>query len=364
MVRKFRQIKNAPDGYEQIMKELGIKKIFYNGSRLAKTYGGCIGVMTIDDGMNPAEPLDINKIRKDGLLDIKLYEKPLIEAYNDETYQTRFTNDYTHYRINTDTPIEIHRSRCLEFYGDNTTSTYSSMQQDFLGNSVIYKLYDILVADSSISDVLANLPIRLNQMVVKTKLGNLNNRDEEEKLFNRINTLLTGLSMHKVLVADKDKEEIDRVQLDSTSVTEIDKSVAQRASRILKIPQLVLLGTTPTGLSSNDESGLTLFYDKIESMQVDEFDENINKIDIVASKAFFNRTEPINYEWIPLYHKSQKAQAETEKIHIENAGALNLMFSDALAIEFLKKKGVFDDDLYQMALKESAIDTGEDDYES
>jgi len=355
MVRKFRQIKKAPEGYENKVNEFNIKKLFYSGSKLAKTFGGAIAVMTIDDGLDPELPLDIDKIRKDGLKDIKLYEKPLLSVYNEKGFSTTFSNDYTHYKINTDNPLKIHRSRCLEFVGDDTLSSYSSMQTDFLGNSVIYKLYDVLIADSSINDIFANLPIRLNQPVLRTKLGRLETAEQQEAVYNRLNVLAVGLSLHKMLVIDKDHEEIGTVTLDSASITSLDESISKKASKVLRIPELVLLGNNPTGLSANGESGLTLFYDKVEAMQIDEFETPINKLDTVIAKAFFNSTEKIEYEWIALYHKSNKSLAETEQIHINNANVLSMMYSDTIVTKYLKKKGVFDEELEQLALKEAGI---------
>jgi hypothetical protein len=355
MVRKFRQLKVAPEGYEKIMKKLAIKKVFFNGEKLAKTYGGAIGVLVIDDGLDPSEPLQIDKIRKDGLLRIELYEKPLLSISNlDDPSELRSTK-FTHYKINTKNPLTIHKSRCLYFNGDETTSSYTSSQNDFLGNSVIYKLYDVLIAETSINDIFANLPIRLNQPVLKTNLKKMNTADAQDALYNRLAALNISLSMFKTLIIDKETEELDTVQLDSASITSLDEAISAKASKVLNIPELVLLGINPSGIGATGESGLTLFYDKIEAMQGSQFDENLELLDKVASKAFFNTTSVVVYEWIPLYHRSKKADAETEQIYINNANTLSVNFSPEIILMYLQKNGVFDEEMVEKAKEDLGV---------
>lgn len=357
MTRKFRNITSSPDKFKEKFEELGIEEIFCDGARLARVYGGAIGVMVIDDGLLPSEPLQIEKIRKDGLLKIELYEKPLLSISNEDDVENISATQYTHYTINTDQPLTVHKSRVLEFKGDKTLSTYGSNLTEFLGNSIIYKLYNTLVAEESIADIFANLPVRLNQMVLKIPdlLGKIQNDQQVSSLTKRITALYNSLTMFKVLIADS-KETVDTVNLDSANVTELDRRISEKASTIVDIPELLFLGKNPTGLSSNGESGLTIFYDKVEALQKTEFNPNLRKLDPVVSKAFFNSTEPVLYEWIPLYHKTNKAQVEVEQIYINNSSSIGIQFGDQVALEYLKEKGVFSEDLYNFTKQHMGMD--------
>jgi len=107
----------------------------------------------------------------------------------------------------------------------------------------------------------------------------------------------------------------------------LDKFVGA-LSAVTGIPQIVLMGDTPSGLNSTGDNDVRNWYDSVKSQQEDILTDPINKLLTVIKSARDSRVKPdakSAFVFNPLWQHSrqeivamQNQKAQTDQIYIQN----------------------------------------------
>lgn len=130
-----------------------------------------------------------------------------------------------------------------------------------------------------------------------------------------------------IFAVDKATEEFSNVTTPLTTLDQLQAQAQEHMASCWKIPLVVLLGITPSGLNASTDGEIRTFYDWIHSSQCALFDEPLRRVmDIIQLSEFGDIDPEITHEWEPLWQLDeagkaavQKTKADTHAVLIENS---------------------------------------------
>lgn len=257
----------------------------------ARAYGGAANFIGADDGLDPAEPLQEDRIKKfDSLTTLTPRElRPV--AWEQDLKSPRYGQP-THYEVRPATmpvmavgesrlriqaqrqvvpsAVLVHHTRLIRFDGVRVSRKQSVMQADSYGwgDSVLQRprwlIRDFDTAWQATARILMTFSVPKYKMVGLNEM--LDEEDSSRALWTRINNLKRSMVATGVIVMDKDEE----VDIESTSVAGLDALLQQMAIRLsaaARMPVTVLMGQSPAGLNATGASDVRNWYAKVAAEQ-------------------------------------------------------------------------------------------------
>jgi phage-related protein (TIGR01555 family) len=315
-IKKFINIQDE-SGEEllDLMKPFAIKDKLKTAVAWARLFGGAAIIPIVDDGLDPSEPFDIERVN--GLVDILVFDRYRMQPTGQELDLN--SPQYLKPEFYQVQQTKWHHSRVLIVHGD--TLTFDDMQQEQgWGGSVMDACIDpIKQLSESYNDI---RHLMGESSIGVTKIPGLSLMGTGGELFNaianRLNTLNANKSIYRSMALDKE-EDFEWMNRTFTGLENVlDRFMTQMAA-CTSMPELILFGKSRGGLSSGQQEEMEVYFDLVEAIQHARLDMPVGRIvDIFAKIAGIDSPA---WQWNPLQQMNQVEQAD---IRLKNAQALAL----------------------------------------
>lgn len=241
----------------------------------SRLYGGAIAVMLVD-GQDLKTPLKLETVGPDQFKGLCVLDRWMIEPSLEDlvTEYGPHLGLPRYYKVQSNAPalrgMTIHHSRLACRLVGVRLPYQQAMTENLWGISVLERLYDRLIAFDSASTGAA-------QLVFKAYLRTLSIPGLREVVAaggRPLEGLVAYTDMMRRFQGIEgitliDKEDLFEVQSTSafSGVDSILTQLGQQVSGALQVPMTRLFGQAPSGLSTDDKSGMRNYYDSIQQQQ-------------------------------------------------------------------------------------------------
>lgn len=317
MVRAGFEVENIGDDdlLEANLEGLKIETKLAEALRWSGLFGGALIVLLVNDGNLIDEPLNEDTIRE--VEDIRVYDRWETSRYTKylDPADKRFGQTET-YQISPafGFPYVAHASRCIVVDGASVTSRVRE-QNDGWGDSKLQCAYEQLIR-MNMSHVWANALLERSQQAVHG-IPNLTNvlraPGGENLIRQRIDLVDMARGVNNTVVIDAEES----YDLKSTPLTGVDALVDRLGlalSAVTGMPETLLFGRAPGGLSNSNQNDLENWYAKIAQQQQTVLKPVVDRIVGLVLKSLNQYTDDYKIEFNPLWMPSDKETAETNNL--------------------------------------------------
>lgn len=290
----------------------------------ARLYGGAGIYMSLDDGLNPSEPIDYSKIKKIKTLTVLHKYELSAGRLNDNIDDNNFGKPefYSVSGANVENG-QIHHSRIIIIDGSNVSQN-RYINNGYWHDSVLVKLYEVL-RDFNLSYGAASSVIQdFNVSILKLKnLADIIGGDDEDLVKSRLRLMNMSKSVLGSILIDAENEDFTNLSTPLTGLDKVLDKIDKRLVTATGMPHTIILGDGATGtLSGKGESEEKLFKGLVAKEQGKVLTSPLDQF----YKAMFAQkdgptkgSEPKDHTWefCPLFQPSKKETAETRKIVAE-----------------------------------------------
>jgi phage-related protein (TIGR01555 family) len=317
----------AGDVFKDERRRLELESKVKQARTLGRAFGGALLIMSIDDGLNPSEPLDLSKVRQ--LLYLRAVDRWSVTRTEYDLTGGPRDGEPTIYTVTSasGSAVRIHHTRCIRFEGLETDAQTRASLSGWT-DSVLQLVYD------EIRDIDAggqSLSVQL-QSAVQTvfKIKNLHEQilaSNREFVENWIQSVEMFRSNFRAIGLDADNESIEFLSRPLADSVKVYEQLQTRVAAATSMPVSELFGQAPAGLSTDDLSGTRRFYDTIESEEQrgaqGQALESILRIIAAQSATPAIQGATLGFVWPSLYSPTSKEKAELDKIKAETVAILN-----------------------------------------
>lgn len=317
--------------------ELNVRMRFKKAWEWARLYGGAGIYMSVDDGMDPREPLNFNRIAKLNALTV-LHRHELFRQEIESNIDSANFGMPKMYSLAASSGSNIpyvHHSRILRFEGA-PLSEQQFKNNDYWNDSVLTVLYQMILDYDSAYQGVANALQDFDISVLKLKnLADICGGDDEGLLTGRLKLMQLSKSILSSILIDADEESFEKLERQFSNVDKILEKLDRRLVMAMDMPHTTVLGNGSTGtLGAGGESEQSSLNDLVAAQQDFVLSDNINKLYKVmfAAKQGPSSGKPLTswtWDFNPLNEPTEaqeattrKTVAETDKIYFE-IGALD-----------------------------------------
>ncbi|MEC4682368.1 MAG: DUF1073 domain-containing protein [Nitrospirota bacterium] len=344
------------DLLESAILDLRIWRQLRECIKWGRLYGGALGYIMID-GQKPETPLKIDSIAKDqfkGIMPLNRWQvsPTLMDVIND------FGPDWGNpkfYEVVQNQPglpwiPKIHYSRMIRFIGIDLPFQ-QKLTENGWGESVLERIYDILVAHSSTSTGAAQLVYKAHLRIMK--IDGLREiiaagGPAMAGITAMLNNLRLTQSSEGLTLLDKD-DDFETQTYTFSGLDTLLLQFGQQISGALQIPLVRLFGQSPAGLNSTGESDLRTYYDNVAEDQEDKLRHPLNLILDILSRSALEKPLPpgFKFRFRPLWlvRDTEKAQIATQTTDTVTKAFESGLISQSVALKELKQSshvtGVF-----------------------
>ena len=283
------------------MERLKLKKKAKQAISWGRLYGGAAILLIVEDGLTPADPLQPSRVRK--IIDMPVVDRHHLQPQGkiQDVYAVRY-GEPEFYATNNGTLF--HHSRVLKFTGTDLTNDELE-HEEYWGGSFIELYQDAVKAfQGSMQDV---RHIMTESSVGMLKVPGLTNSVAMGgKIFDVIQKRLDQFNLSKSIyrtAAMDGEEEFDYKQRQLTGLSDLMDRFMTQVAGATDMTELVLFGTSPSGLNASQEEQFAVYYDMVRSIQEDDLMQAINTV-----MECLGSTE--SWEYAPLMEPSDKEKAE------------------------------------------------------
>jgi len=338
MTRQWITLLNDPnDKMLNYLKNIKAKSSINAAIKWSRLYGGAVIFMMVDDGQEWDKPININTVRSIDKLAVYDRTQITVQQYYSDVSQRKTYNEPELYSIQQNikatsgfqgTNLIIHESRILRFDGDLLPNSIASAQFGW-GDSVLQGCYNQLINMLQSFDYGSEL---LHDFVVSViKIAGMANLlltpKGDAKIQKRLNLTAQTRSINNIVVLDKD-DEYDKKMSAIGGLSELIDKFISALSAVTGIPQLVLMGESPSGLAATGDNNIRNWYDSIKSEQEEILTDPINcllEVIKLARDSGVNKASEVNFVFNPLWQHTvqeivttQYTKAQTDQIYIQN----------------------------------------------
>lgn len=292
-------------------KRLKLQKKINLAKKWARLYGGCLIVMNVDDGVDPSEPLDVDKIKPGTLRSLVVFDRrnahpqrinlnnPMADNFREpETYRLSNTSG------------EIHHTRCIRMDGV-PLPYYAFSRNDYWGDPIFKRIRDALINANIAVDSSAGLLFESNVDVVAVKgLIHMLSTDEGTKqLVNRFSTSKYLKANNNISVIDMENESLTKHVNSLSGIGDLLDRFLTILSATSDIPATRLFGKAPVGMNATGDSDLQNYYDNINSRQELELRSDLEYLDRAMASNLGIDPGKMAFTFDPLWQLSDTEQA-------------------------------------------------------
>lgn len=309
---------------------------FSTAIKWSRLYGGSIIVMMIDDGKLLEEPVDWSNVK--GIDELRVYDRSVVQPDYMSLYSdygmlgqhnhklSKFGTPEYFYVYSITGSFKVHESRCLVFKNGTLPEKAMTSEYRFWGIPEYLRIKDAMRETLTTHSNASKLLERSVQPIYKMKnLSQLLSTDEgENQAVRRLQLIDMARGFLNSIAIDGDGEDYSFQTFSTTGISEVIDSTCNMLSAVTRIPQTVLFGRSPAGMSSTGESDLENYYnfiDKIRNNMVKHNLEMLIDLIIVSAVADHDLDEEPDYEitFEPLWSLSETEQAQVDQIKASTA---------------------------------------------
>lgn len=303
-------------------KRLEVKKKFKKAWAWARMYGGAGIFISVDDGLDPKEPINLNRIsRVNSLTVLHRYELNRGELNADITSSNYgMPETYTVSGRTTSSAQEIHHSRIIRFDG-SPLSQQEFENNDYWHDSVLNVLQDILRDYNGAYAGVAHAMQDFDVSILKLKdLASLIGGDDDDLIISRLKLMNLAKSVMGSILIDAENEDFETVSRQFTNVDKVLEKMDQRLTMAMRMPHTVVLGQGSTGgINGGGKTEDDNMNNLVSAQQTEVLEQPINYTNeiIQAAKQGPTSGKVLNsHTWgfNPLSEPSNKEVAETREI--------------------------------------------------
>lgn len=285
---------------------------------LARLYGGS-GIILGDGATNPMQPLDVERVQKDGLKYLRLFPAHHLPAGPQRLDPLDEWVDKPEY-FSMPGPrgqqIQLHPSRVVEFIGQPAPE--GSLYKNggwFWGDPIMQSIGEAVknadLAQAGFAALIDNAAVDVLRMPGLTDIASEDAGDK--RIVNRLTATMMGKSTWRTLLLDGD-DEFEQHQVNWQGIPDVLVAFLQCVSGAADIPVTRLLGQSPKGLQSTGEGEEKDYHAMIASRQEEQLSPALDRIDeLLLRSALGSRPDEIFYEYPPLSELSEKDAATVDK---------------------------------------------------
>ncbi|MGX5719914.1 anti-CBASS protein Acb1 family protein [Shinella zoogloeoides] len=324
--RDWQAKKPQIEAIEEEEKRLNVKGKILEAAKKGRLFGGAAVYIGTGDA-NPAEPLDVERIKKGGVRYLNVITRRKLNAGEiDRNPESEWFGKPMNYTLagNNGQQITIHPSRLVMFSGampaDDEIST--NVWQGW-GDSVLQSTLDAVKNADSTAGNIASLVFEAKIDIIRIPnfMASLGQADYRNKLLERYTLANTAKGINGTLLLDKEEEyETKTAQL--TGLPDVLMTFLQIVAGAADIPVTRLLGQSPAGLNSTGTADMKNYHDRIQSMQELEFQPAMVRLDECLERSADVLDPDVHYRWAPLEQMSEKERADIFKTTADAARQL------------------------------------------
>jgi len=324
--RDWQARKPQIEAIEEEEKRLNVKGKILEAAKKGRLFGGAAVYIGTGDA-NPAEPLDVERIKKGGVRYLNVITRRKLNAGEiDRNPESEWFGKPMNYTLagNNGQRITIHPSRLVMFSGampaDDEIST--NVWQGW-GDSVLQSTLDAVKNADSTAGNIASLVFEAKIDIIRIPnfMASLGQAEYRNKLLERYTLANTAKGINGTLLLDKEEEyETKTAQL--AGLPDVLMTFLQIVAGAADIPVTRLLGQSPAGLNSTGTADMKNYHDRIQSVQELEFQPAMVRLDECLERSADVRDPDVHYRWAPLEQMSEKERADIFKTTADAARQL------------------------------------------
>ena len=362
--------------YQEALDELDWEEVAMTGIKWARLFGGAIAVMLINDGGGLEEPLNWKRIKS--IDDIRVYDRSVVTP----DFSTLFSYDPRHpfstrgsrlgmpefYRVNSRYgSFVVHESRCLVFQNGVLPENASNTIYQFWGMPEYVRIHralrDAEVAHGSGPKMLD----RSVQPVYKMKdlAALLATEEGESQVLKRLQVIDMARGLLNSLVIDNEGEDYDFKSFQYTGVADVIDATCNFLSALTNIPQSILFGRAPQGMSDTGEADQENWYSYNGRIQKRMLKSNLRYLLSIIFQAGVYTGEVDEVPKIKIKFNPLKTLSDSEQAELDNKKASTALIK-AQTVQIYRDMEVIDSIEIRKKLADSGefeIDTILDEYE-
>lgn len=326
-------------GQESLETEFLLHQFFTkakDGIAWGRLYGGAAMIFIVNDGKEASEPLVFADVID--LVDIMVVDRFYLTAEGINTdYMSVHYGTPSHYRLNGGTLF--HASRISKFMGAPMTYDKRMENQGWGGSYV--QLYWDAIADFQGSMADLRFIMSESSLGILSVPGLTNAKAMGGKavdaVMNRAAIFNTYKSIYRTAVIDTE-EDFDYINRSLAGLSDIADKFMTNISGAVDMPQLILFGTTPSGLNASQDEQLETYHDSVGTIQESDLTPAIIKFIGCVTKG-----ATVTWEYKPL---SQLTDVKLAEVRNKEANTLSLIyeqcaFTPEMGVRFLNDTGHF-----------------------
>jgi len=303
-------------------KRLQVKNKIAKAWKWKRLYGGAGVYLSVDDGLEPHEPLNIHRLVKIKSLTVlhkfELQAQDINRDINDPNFGLP-----EHYHVSPragESVAMVHHSRIIRLDGADISES-SFITNGYWGDSVLARMYNVLRNFNLVHDSSASVIQDFNIGILKLKnLAELIGSDHDDAVKERLRLMNLSKSILGTVLLDADEESFENRSVPLANLDKVIDKVNERLVAATNMPHTKILGNGPkANLSGGGDSEEKDWKAQVSNLQVSEIEEPINKImelQFLAKQGPTNGKIPEDWEWFfnPLWQPTQKELAEVREL--------------------------------------------------
>lgn len=313
--REWRSFVESPsrEKIEKEEKRIGVRQAFNEAAKWSRLFGAGVILISVNDGKDPSEPLEIESLKKNSLRHIKVVDKSRIShtgVIDNNPMSPNFGRPDT-YTVH-GSHIRIHSSRILRFDGIKIPHE-SYVRNSYWHDSILQRVYDEIVNMGITTHGSASMVFESNVDVMKIQdlMQYLSDDKGTEIVRKRFALAKLLKSFNNMLLLDSTEEYVTHNN-SFAGLHELLSKFMTIVAAATDIPATRFLGQAASGFNATGEGDLKNYYDMIAAKQPSMFDENLEYLDMIMARHLGVSEENMEYEWNSLFQMSETEQAEIE----------------------------------------------------
>jgi phage-related protein (TIGR01555 family) len=316
--RLWQAAKPEIEKLEEVEKNLRIQQKTKMALIKARLYGGSCMVMGVDDGLDPSEPLEPDRVTQDTLKFVHVLSRYEINTGNlIEDLESEWYGEPSYYeRTSTANGqrARLHPSRVVRFIGAELPDPRGGTAgaNAGWGDSILQAIDGAVRATGLVQQSIAVMVNDAKMDVIKIPEFSKHMATDgyAAELLTRFTLANQAKSTVNSLVLDKE-EEWERITTSFAGLPEIMQMYLLIASGAADIPATRLLGQSPKGLNATGENDIRNYYDHVASEQETTLSPGMARLDDTLVRSTLGKDDPsIHYEWAPLWQMDETQKAE------------------------------------------------------
>ena len=313
----------------QSLDDLDWEDVFSTAVKWSRLFGGAIGVMLIDDGGELDEPLNWSSIKS--IDEVRIYERAVVQPDYTSLYrinpqydggsrvQSKFGMPQYYTVMSQYGSFVVHESRCLVFRNGRLPERTSNPLYQIWGMPEYIRIKramrDATVAHGDATKLLERSVQAVYSM--KGLADECSTEEGENRILKRLQTIDTSRGLMNTISIDADGENYDFKTFSFSGVSDVVDTSCNLLSALTNIPQTILFGRSPAGMSATGESDMENFYNFVERIQKTMLRPNLQVLlDVIIQAGVhageLDKAPDIHLEFNPLWSLSEAEQAQVE----------------------------------------------------